>query len=803
MSNNSLETILAWMKDTSRMKNWGMIVALERDKANLLMRQEYIHRFDTGSYLSPIKGEVLDGENITMKIIHDFVMDVPLLSFENADLNDSKAMLTMAVVGGSQVNLVRKSVGWRAQLVEEIDPLQGPKLYLDLLLNQVPGNVEADGRILLDLSKSDNFRLTFGQTPQEQRLGGNFFKDLFNQLDDKERIWPLGRIERGTDPLMRPQSFGLRTQASGAAARDPQSSEYGNGAILALVRMEGNNEGDYPGADFRYLIPDDAGKDYSATVLFDWARLSSVLGWQQSLIDRVKALFSTDDMEYVYDGSQLKSVVVKSGGMSIGGDLEYNWPFVPTDGKKVEVIVRRKKSFVPAGGAQPFTLNLGPRGASMHWHSESVEDVKVSYLGENQEEFGPFDIGITMLYDLEAVFELTDVVGSGNAVESVMKPVIFNLSIEPLLPDQQAATALGTEKSFQELIIAFALLMFVGVFEILHTVLGSKLVEQMLSFRINFSVLIKPLIKNIIKMNFGRAIENIQIRSPYDIGYFGRLDPTQTSFVISPMQPLMLHGDPQQFRTEPVVEGVQWSVENLVKGADDPGTISDNGLYQAPPAASIEGRFKRVRITATDPRSGYRSSALVTVVVNELSVHPLIQICDLGTKVELSAGALGEGELIWSIKNPVANESGEVLPSTEENGDHTYHHGPEVTTKTYILDEIEVRQGTRTRSVHVLALQRDPGATIKILSSDIAQGRVELQAIVNGGPQEDVQWSLPLGGPGSIDSSGLYRADPTATERFVLIFALVDGGNFGKFEGYLILPLPLVEFPQVLEMLSQ
>lgn len=60
-----------------------------------------------------------------------------------------------------------------------------------------------------------------------------------------------------------------------------------------------------------------------------------------------------------------------------------------------------------------------------------------------------------------------------------------------------------------------------------------------------------------------------------------------------------------------------------------------------------------------------------------------------------------------------------------------------------------------------------------------------------------------MGGPGTIDTEGVYRATPGATERFVLIFGIVDGGPWGKFEGYLILPLPLVEFPKVLEVLSQ
>ncbi|WP_144091198.1 hypothetical protein [Pseudomonas kilonensis] len=801
MSSNSLETLLAWMKETSRMLRWGMIVALERRKTNLLMTQEYIRRFDVGSYLPPIRGEVPIVENQWMQVVHDFVMDVPLLSFENADLNDSKAMLSMSVVGGSQLTLKKESAGWTAVMVDEIDSLQGPKLYLDLLLNQVPGNVDDDGRIILDLSRSDNFRLTFAQSPTEQRLGGNFFKDLFNELAPDKRIWPLGRIERGTSEFMQPQSFGLRTQASGAAARDPQSSEHGNGAILAFVRMEGSNEGDYPGANsgFRYLIPDDAGKDYSATVLFNAERLSSVLG--EALLDKVTEMIGSDDFERAYNNGQLVSAVAKAGGLTVNRAAN-PLPGIGIGGQFVIPWIIRDAIVLPANSEVPCTLiSEGGNKISVRWVSECRAAVEIVFKNLQGEELWP-TVTRDYLYsvDLQAEFELMDVVDADGVVDAVMRSTKFELLIDAV--DTEAALLSGEEtgKSSLPALLLYVLAQLLALFV---NSIGPK-IRRALQNDLRIDILLKPLIENFIKLNFGQAIQGDQVRAPYDIGFFGRLDPSQTSFVISPMRPLMLQGDTQQFSTEPVIHGVQWTVENLPEDSGSPGTISAGGLYQAPAAASIEGRFKRVRVTATDPSSDYHSSALVTVLLDELSVHPLIQICDVGTRVELAAGALKEGELIWSIKNPVANESGEVRPSDESEGDHTYHHGPVVPNKTYVLDEIEVKNNrtNKTRSVHVLALQKGPGASVGILHSDIGLGQVQLETRVNGNPMA-AEWSLPLGGPGSIDSTGLYRVAPTATERFVLIFALVDGGGFGKFEGHLILPLPLVEFPQLLEALSQ
>ena len=510
-----------------------------------------------------------------------------------------------------------------------------------------------------------------------------------------------------------------------------------------------------------------------------------------------------DDLDYAYKGRQLESVSVKSGGITVGGPMEYEIP-LEVPGKLIKIIVRRAASFIPVNGTVPFKLTLNERGASIRWKSKSIENAKMYWVGADGEEHGPIDLDYSVIYDLEAVYGLVDGIGSDGVIEPVFKAAKFDFTLTPVVPpDQQSNTDFGTEKDLGDFILVTVLEIYRGLIQGLHVGIGGLLVRQYFFIQLYTRLSVKPIVNNLIKLNFGQTIESTQVRAPFDIAYFGRVNPSQASFVSSPMRSQMLQGDTLQLCTEPVIPGVQWTVENLPEDSGHPGSIDSNGLYRAPAAASIEGRFKRVRVVAKDPSSDYHSSALLTVLLDELSVHPLIQICDLDTSVELAAGALKEGELIWSIKNPVANESGELQPSDKPEGDHTYRHGPVVPNKTYVLDEIEVKnsQTNRTRSVHVLALQKDPIVSVGILSTDIEQGQVQLEARVNG--PKTAEWSLPLGGPGSIDSTGLYRVAPTATERFVLIFAVVDGGDWGKLEGHLILPLPLVEFPQLLEMLSK
>jgi hypothetical protein len=749
MSGNSLASLLAWMKDSSRMLGWGLVVALERRKTNLILLQEYIKRFGESSYLPPVKGEVMIVENKRMELINDFVMDVPVLSFENADLNDSKAMLTMSIMGGSQLTLERESAGWVAYKVDEIDPLQGPKLHLDLLLNEVSGDVDKDGRIKLDLSKSDNFRLTFAETQHEQRMGGDFFKDLFNQVPDEKRIYPLGKIELGTDELMRPQSFELRTQASSAAARNPKSPEYGEGAILAMVRMEGRMGGGFPGQSYKYFIPDDQGKDYSATVLFDRKRMAIT-----TMVKIAKSILNSNDLKYVLDqDGNIVSVTFSSGFFRLpqqSSVVDVERP----GGCFSSITVLVPPLDFPVSDSQPLIVEVIGERVSLKLKSECIA---LCWLRAGS--VPPLSIIGCFGINMYAEYELADMNGS-----VFFKQTDFKLDSDfQLVPPENEGV-----NSFPEFWGELITSVVAHIFTIVAKFLLEVVQRSGLTLELDLGSSIQESIQETLKLNFGQSIQGNETYAPHDIGLFGRINPQQTTFLINPMQPIMKAGSPQSFATCPVVPGVKWRVDNLVEGPGNPGTINEtSGAYTAPLATAINGRFTRVRVTATAPDGGYYSSALVTVVVDELSIHPLIQVCDIGTTVELSAGVLGEGALQWDIKNTVPGESGELKPSDKPEGDHTYHHGPVVPGKTYVIDQIEVKN-TRTggtRSMHVLALQKPPMLVVKIERVDAQKGEVQLTALFDGEP-ETVDWILPLAGPGSIDLNGLYRvcsSEPVGT----------------------------------------
>uniref|UniRef100_UPI0013DECEF4 hypothetical protein n=1 Tax=Pseudomonas viridiflava TaxID=33069 RepID=UPI0013DECEF4 len=64
-----------------------------RGKINDLLLQEYTARFDSDTYLPPIRGEVSTVNGVWKESIHDFILDAPRLAFTNDDLGRSRATL--------------------------------------------------------------------------------------------------------------------------------------------------------------------------------------------------------------------------------------------------------------------------------------------------------------------------------------------------------------------------------------------------------------------------------------------------------------------------------------------------------------------------------------------------------------------------------------------------------------------------------------------------------------------------------------------------------------------------------------
>ncbi|WP_447801343.1 hypothetical protein [Pseudomonas kilonensis] len=763
MAGNSLESLLAWMNGNSQMRGWDLIVALEGGKLNQGLQQDHITRLSQGTDLGVFTGSVDIPETNITHYLTGFRLAAPALSFEHASLQSTRAFLSLSVAQGLHMMVETAQGQKKVTRLTALDPLNESQVTLDLIMT-----ADAQG-VRLDLASSEEVLLKLFGTPKEQREAGALLKSWFQGLDANRRVYALATFPSEGNPFMFASNVDVRTQARDVQALTPGTED---GAVVLFTRMVDGRPGTFPGDDsgFRYLIPDDdAQQTYSGTALFS-----------QGLIHRAAfghALVQLlEDAEYErtvdQDGALAKMVATRGALQAAAGSyqsLDYEFE-------------SEAFNLSATGGASPLTVEFAQNEVLQRWQGTFSLSFRYRPLSGTtwSSHTATFNI------DLQHEFRLLADESGVSAMEGeFFVPYTDTQEVSHVsgLPGTIEPADLEQIKDFVANTVKRALL------ERYATTLTTTASETFLAgMEIAGSSIAQPSHASL----------------PFDLAMFGQINTSGASFAIVEQQPRVAAGRPLQLSTEPEHGDLRWSVENLSGSGSNPGAIDERtGLYQAPPAHAINGSFNRVLVIASDPLTGERSVTLLTVLTNPITVNPQIQVCYHGQWVELSAGHLDGSVLSWAIKNPVAGESGEIVPSDKPEGDHTYIAGPQVAEKTYVLDEIEVSQGAQIQSAYVLVLQSEPGATIKPVDNpDLPEGQIQLQVFVNDQHQSG-QWSLPLGGPGSIDAAtGLYSDDFAAKERFVLITVAVDGGDFGTFEGYIILPLPLSSFPSVLDALA-
>ncbi|WP_050575464.1 hypothetical protein [Pseudomonas viridiflava] len=790
LNDPSLEGLVQWMAkpDSNVMWGWGAICAMARGKINDLLLQEYTARFDSDTYLPPISGEVSTVNGVWKESIHDFILDAPRLAFTNDDLGRSRATLKCSIYSGTQFTLHNNVDVWQVEKAVYIDPLQGPELTLDLQLDQVPGLVESDGRVRLDLKDSDNFTLSFADTEYERKLGGDFFSELFNKLPDSQRIWTLGVIQKNSNPLLAPASFKLRTQSDPMAARDGRAASFGDGALLVFIRMEGSSEGGDIPVEYAYLIPNDQGKDYSATVLLEAERAFDAARFVETVAEAIKARFEAAKFDYKQNAD---GVVINATATS--GLLNFptsSQDLLPSrvDGVLVTPHIYWNGAQVDIARSQPMVLELAGRNRVLLKWKDSLTIANMLELKGIQ--FPPIVFAEKISIDVTVQYSFNDETG-----ELILKP---ELNLDVSSSDQDIGIEPGAPTPSLALM---TLIMAAGYAASTSSrALFITRITDILESTFNASVQVSGFIRESVQLNFNRAVTSDVLRAPRDFLSVGRVAAVADDFVVTPQEHLMAADSSMKFTTDPPEVDVQWSIENLYGESEDFGAISGVGKYYAPEASSLEKSFTRIRVTATDPATGHASSALVTVLANALTVNPLIQVCDALASVELAAGALGGGDLEWRIDNFVEGESGELQfseqPGSDHNGNRAYLAAPAVRGKTYVLDEVVVTGVDGCVSAWVLVQQKPPGLVIKHEEAGLTADSIHLLAFANGKPlppDQVVNWSIGAHGPGSISETGTYLSDPQSSERFVLIFARWEHPILGAFEGHIILPLPLRE----------
>ncbi len=781
--------------------DWPMIAALDRDNTNQLLSQVYISRFNTSRFLPPVSGKIEGAGSEYRYAIESFLLSEPRLYFESTSLNDSRANMKMQVLGGNQISQKYINSQWYAQSIHYISPALGPELLFNLNLPDTPVQVGEDGSLSMDLSRSSDFELTYTDSALDNKLGGDFFKLLFEKLDPDQRVYPVGNVELSDIPWFKPKAAVLRTQKK-------QNST--DGAVLIFVQIEGLPAGFLPADDkMRYILSD----GYSARVLFN--RKSVLL----PLIEKgLKSAFNAGAVSLLPDEkgfiskAEIKDWSIALRELSLDGEFVTEW-----DRRKYSVWYGLDLEDVELKGGRSLVFDVKD---SLTFNFDFGDPIPMSYRGVSGSE------SFIELVGANVVTFMDDWVNKQFPVYSpkMLCNVTYNNMMQPPLVDIKM---LGKAQVHKEVDAneAFTTNPQGTVWdEYRYTLLPAQLdkswrshvnegrykeplldkIKQKLQDQL-FLVKDLELLSDLVKFNFGKIIDIKDVQLVMDGDVKGDVSPALTSFSVAPLMVTLTPCAQHKFDIIPQAESgqVTWTLEDPQR-TGKLGTITPEGLYTAPTADLLDGLFKHVRVVAKHKSTNYTSAALITVLKEPLTVNPLIDSTS-GMARTLKAASVGiDGDkLSWSIKQTGTQGSLDKYTGSTVTYTPSKNFDNDV---IFVVDEVTVTDGVNTATSYIVNRKSDP---VNVVKYEVVQSNedgasspaVKCQATVNTKPV-DAKWKVMLGGPGEIgEDSGLYTVDPTADQRFVLIHSRATvSTEFGDFvfDGYLILPLPLSESDRAL-----
>ncbi|MFJ4455797.1 hypothetical protein ACIP1G_18170 [Pseudomonas sp. NPDC089392] len=774
----SLDDFLKEMRERAQTLGWDAILSYDRQKTNILLIQQYIDRFAEGTYFPVFPASEIEiGEGIYHALM-GLVMAKPRISFENSSLADSKAMLTLNIVGGKHVQLSESYPdGKPVRKVERLanqNAAAGAALYMDITLQAVPGSLEQGGKVMLDISQGSIPRFSGVATDFERSKLGEHLQNIVKSNWGAEITnFELSKLSPGEDELFSPGRFGIRTQAA-PKGKILDAEEYGDGAVVVFAAMEGRDTGKYPEleSDMLYMLPD----SYSSNLVLgsNFLMTQVVLPW----LERVK-LFEDAKFELSVVGGRL-ALVAKGGVYEVPA---YTSGFVVENG--LGKIGYEKIAIKMYEGNSPLRLFVDGDRLKLSWRSESVEVPTAWYVTYNTNppsgDQGSGTISVKCTIDAEFKFVVAQ--QEGRAVLKLERVPVTSERIGGL-PDPYDFIRLYYE-NFDKLVARDITL---------ATAQLAKIAPQLDAFRLN----------NLLFQGSNIVLPR-DVHWPLDLTVLGDLAPERTEFVISPSELVVKAGGAGEFKAS-TVTGVTWELENLPGETGALGTIV-NGKYTAPAMDDDlrEKGHRQLIVKAT--YEGKTSKALVSLVESEISVYPFVAALGLGSSHSMIARMPRTTELKWS-------QPPEGLGTIDTDVDPVNGPGYKYFAPTSLPkvkdDEPLYYHSIRLAPIDIADPVGGSKATIDMLIVGGKSGNywLETKLGANGGilftfnrklrdgkveevPQDSTEWSL-LKGQGNLDK-GVFTPASGAGDKYAIVVAFYDDGESTDRFDYVILPLPFID----------
>lgn len=604
-----LSQVLETLAKGSQTLGWDVVVAYNADAVNDLFAQQYVLNLRTQQNLPPISGAVTVGEvNVQF---NDIVVGPPLISFPPAG-SSNDVLVTMNFVSGSTLQIATAGNAQFCTGYQTIAPGDGLQMQMTLPLNDVTGSVSKQHSVVVDLSDGADVSVQLTGTSGASILG-TYFQNFVNAQEGDALSYQLGTIITGTSENLTPYSFDIRTQPgpSGAASE---------GAVLLFVATTFNKSGgSLPSSSYPYLIPDDY---RSALVIANKTVLENIV-----LPGYKKELKGDPKIEVVADsaGNGLFTLEFTGGSVDIGtvsGTSGLNYFYsgnsssespvkVPFDG--ISVAPDSTDYLLSINWKHSFQQNWGYGTLSGKGGSADSADATINISGSFK--------------STPTIDEATDEIsfsGSGSpSVSFASSSVIEKIFGSGSLRDQALDTISDSLKDAAKAIMNVPL-PDVNAFAVSHLLFPQ---ENALTFR--------------------------YAAFPGDLAIFGDVLPSETAFVVTPLQMVVAAGASAQFSVSSS-ESVTWTISNPMLGS-----IDANGLFTAP---SYVAQSYVIAVTATTSKGDLASSA-VTVVPAALQLTPsfwFIASTQSKTLTIYASVAASSTSVTWNLSGP-----GMIAPSAD------------------------------------------------------------------------------------------------------------------------------------------
>ena len=785
MAGYSLNELLVWMAGKSKTLGWDALVSYDQAKINMLMEQQYVSKVGEEEIIPPISQRI-PGPGAT-NVITGMVLGNPLLSFESADLLNSKVNLTMPFLAGSFTTEIRSSgVPGHIDKMSVVVPGCDYVLTMIIELQGSNGAISGTSEVYLDLGTGVDFRVNFVETPEEQNRIGNFFKELYRDAPAEAKRFVLGMLDGWGDYALSPTRFYIRTQ-SAPTMKQRESISSGDGAVVLFVKTKAGNDqpdGSFPSpnSDFQYLIPnnvDELGNPlYSGTVLIA----------SKTLFKNIIAPYYISKIPNgSFDIVNVNTTDLACSLQCTGG--YYNASPVSSD----------TYTTMPPPNYTMYT-HWAVSGEKNNSNNNSMDISHFLHLPCIDMRIGPVDNALTGDWNHVYSAPFVNCESSHYGKSSFQKAMTIDFSSSSLstlaVDPTRNVVSFVTQTSSTN--VALTGNDWLGGGQDVQKSVEDGTKASVSNAMNQFSHFAIPGIELFTLANLLFPSNNVlQLTNAYlpgDLACFGQLSPERSSFRIAPLQTTVVAGQTQQFRVDTPDysnEPVLWSVQTVAGGL--PGTIDANGLYRAPSpvSGSMAAQAHQDIVTATiGTGANLKQASAIAVVVNHaITVNPAFKLCDEEVRnVKLTAAAQSANVAWRMVSGDGTLNSVSGLSTT-----FTPNFPTSSPVQVSVIEARDVEQGDTCRST-ILTLKSNTVLTFEIDPVSMeALGPLESKQlrVLSGGNEEDptgFTWSL-LSGGGSVSASGLYTAPDVIEDSCAVVWVTLAFSPTMKFYGYAVIPL--------------